>query len=56
MQDFRNDKKKTNYYNHLKIIPIYIDDGTYVNEGEKQKYRYSLRAGSAATNTQAPKL
>lgn len=45
-----------NYYNHLKVVPIFIDDGTYVNEGEKQKYRFSLRSGSVRTYDQSPKL
>ena len=56
IQDFKGNQGRVNFYNHLKIIPIFIDDGTYVNEGDKQKYRFSLRAGNAPANTQAPKL
>ena len=56
IQDFRNDRSRVNYYSHLKIIPIYIDDGTVTKDVEKQKYRFSLRAGNAGANTQAPKL
>lgn len=33
-----------------------MDDGTYKNEGDKQKYRFSLRAGSATPNEIVPKL
>ena len=50
IQEFNTEEytdKKYNFYNHLKIIPIYVDDGTYTNAVEKQKYRYSLRAGKA---------
>ena len=56
VQDFTAVKEKKNFYNHIKIIPIFVDDGTYVNEGDKQKYRFSLRAGSAFPNEIVPKL
>ena len=49
VQDFRNNKNRINYYNHLKIIPIYVDDGNVIEEKERQKYRYSLRAGSVGS-------
>lgn len=29
VQDFSTELNRINYYNHLKIIPIYVDDGTY---------------------------
>lgn len=56
MQDFRNKTDRTNFYNHLKIIPVYVDDGTYTKEVDRQKYRYSLRAGSAASYIASPTL
>lgn len=49
VQDFRGKVDKINYYNHLKIIPIFIEDGSVSEEKDKQKYRYSLRSGSAGT-------
>ena len=49
VQDFSSEQNRINFYNHLKIIPIYVDDGTYEDSTEKQKYRYSLRAGQAGT-------
>lgn len=46
VQDFSNNKEKTNFYNHLKIIPVVFDEkSSLVETGEK--YRYSLRAGQA---------
>ena len=56
VQDFSSEEGKKNFYNHIKIIPIFVDDGTYANEGDKQKYRFSLRAGSAPPQEIAPKL
>ena len=32
IQDFRDADRNVNYYNHLKIIPLYIDDGTVSSE------------------------
>lgn len=29
VQDFSKKMERVNFYNHLKIIPIYVDDGTY---------------------------
>jgi hypothetical protein len=56
VQDFRNVEKRLNFYNHLKIIPIYVDDGTYSSEKDKQKYRYSLRAGNTLTKGETSTL
>jgi hypothetical protein len=56
IQDFRSIDKRLNFYNHLKIIPIYVDDGTYSSEKDRQKYRYSLRSGNAAARTESPAL
>ena len=56
VQDFTAEKPKKNFFNHIKIIPLFVDDGTYNNEGDKQKYRFSLRAGSATPNEIVPKL
>ncbi len=56
IQDFQSKTERLNFYNHLKIIPIYVDDGTYTSEKDKQKYRYSLRAGNTFTRGMAPTL
>ncbi len=56
IQDFQGKNERLNFYNHLKIIPIYVDDGTYTQEKDKEKYRYSLRAGNTYSRGVAPTL
>ncbi len=47
MQDFTNEDSIVDYYNHVKIIPVVIDEGNKDLE-INEKYRYSLRSGSAS--------
>lgn len=49
VQDFTSQTRKLDYFNHLKIIPITVEENDESDKSngrkEVEKYRYSLRNG-----------
>lgn len=43
VQDFGEKEEKVNYFNHLKIIPVIIEESN--STANSENYRYSIRSG-----------